>query len=84
MKYKRINDCEHSNISLSQQFNCHKGSITPSPPSDTELRVDKSTTSSETPGDQHGEMPVTSTSPPKMDGSLEVSAVSNKPPSGQT
>lgn len=42
-------------------------SITPSPPSDTELRVDKSTTSSETPGELHGETKDTSRSPPLTD-----------------
>merc|ERR1712166_1154799 len=52
------------------------------PPSDTETMKDKTTTSSETPGDQTGEIKVTSRSPPLKE--PPVSAVSNKPPSGQT
>jgi hypothetical protein len=39
----------------------------PSTPSDTELRTDKSTTSSETPGELHGETKDTSRSPPLTD-----------------
>merc|ERR1712070_895413 len=57
-------------------------SITPSPLSDIELKLDKTTTSSETHGVHHGETEDTSTSPLLKE--PLVSAVSNKPQSGQT
>ena len=46
-----------------------------------ELKMDKNTTSLETLGVHHGEKKVTSESPPKN--LVQVSAVSNKLPSGQ-